>query len=68
MDPNEFVETISKNGQVPSFVGEVARRKALSIVLSEAIVTDKSKNPVDLGEFLKGDNSSQDSHAGHDHD
>jgi hypothetical protein len=37
-------------------------------VLSEAIVTDKAKNPVDLGEFLKGDNSSQDSHAGHDHD
>jgi trigger factor len=68
MDPNQFVETISKNGQVPAFVGEVARRKALSIVLSEAIVTDKANNPVDLGEFLKGDNSSQDSHAGHDHD
>ena len=68
MDPNEFVETISKNGQVPAFVGEVARRKALSIVLSEAIVTDKAKNPVDLGEFLKSDNEASDSHAGHDHD
>jgi trigger factor len=68
MDPNEFVETISKNGQVPAFVGEVARRKALSIVLSEAIVTDKAKNPVDLGEFLKSDNESSDPHAGHDHD
>jgi hypothetical protein len=31
--------------------------------LSEAIVTDKANNPVDLGEFLKGDNASQDSHA-----
>jgi trigger factor len=68
MDPNEFVETISKNGQVPAFVGEVARRKALSIVLSEAIVTDKAKNAVDLGEFLKSDNEASDSHAGHDHD
>jgi trigger factor len=68
MDPNEFFETISKNGQVPAFVGEVARRKALSIVLSEAIVTDKAKNPVDLGEFLKSDNEASDSHAGHDQD
>jgi len=68
MDPNEFIETISKNGQVPAFVGEVARRKALSIVLSEAHVTDKAGNAVDLGEFLKTDDQGSDSHAGHDHD
>jgi hypothetical protein len=37
-------------------------------VLSEAIVTDKAKNAVDLGEFLKSDNEASDSHAGHDHD
>jgi trigger factor len=68
MDPNEFFETISKNGQVPAFVGEVARRKALSIVLSEAIVTDKAKNPVDLEKKKKSDNEASDSHAGHDQD
>jgi trigger factor len=68
MNPNEFIETISKNGQVPAFVAEVARRKALSVVLSEAIVTDKSGNKVDLEEFLKSDNQDADAHAGHDHD
>ena len=68
MEPNEFIETISKNGQVPAFVGEVARRKALSIVLSEAHVSDKAGNAVDLGEFLKTDDQGSDSHAGHDHD
>lgn len=67
MNPNEFIETISKNGQVPSFVGEVARRKALSLVLAQAEVTDKSGNSVDLGEFLKSDESAEDTHAGHDH-
>jgi trigger factor len=68
MDPNEFIETISKNGQLPAIVGEVARRKALSIVLSEAHVTDKAGNAVDLGEFLKTDDQGSEPHAGHDHD
>jgi trigger factor len=68
MDPNEFIETISKNGQVPAFVGEVSRRKALHAVLSEAVVTDKAGAAVDLTEFLKGTATPEQSHAGHDHD
>jgi trigger factor len=68
MAPNDFIETISKNGQVPAFVGEVSRRKALSIVLSEAIVTDKAGKAVDLADFMKNDQAADDSHAGHDHD
>ncbi len=69
MEPNEFIETISKNGQVPAFVGEVSRRKALHVVLSEATVTDKAGTAVDLTDFLKGTSSQgTDEHAGHDHD
>jgi trigger factor len=67
MDPNEFIETISKNGQVPAFVGEVSRRKALHAVLAEAVVTDKAGASVDLTEFLKGTATPEQSHAGHDH-
>jgi len=71
MEPNEFIETISKNGQVPAFVAEVSRRKALHVVLAEATVTDKAGAAVDLTDFLKGTSQvAQDAgeHAGHDHD
>jgi trigger factor len=71
MEPNEFIETISKNGQVPAFVGEVSRRKALHVVLAEATVTDKAGAAVDLTDFLKGTSqvaTDAGDHAGHDHD
>jgi trigger factor len=51
MDPNEFVKILSENGQIPSMVGEVARNKALAIVLGKATVTDSNGNKVDLSEF-----------------
>lgn len=51
MDPNEFVQILSQQGQIPAMVGEVARNKALAIALGKAKVTDASGNPVDLAEF-----------------
>jgi len=51
MDPNEFVKILSENGQIPSMVGEVARNKALAIVLGKAEVTDSNGAKVDLSEF-----------------
>jgi trigger factor len=51
MDPNEFVKVLSENGQIPSMVGEVARNKALAIVLGKAVVTDSNGKKVDLAEF-----------------
>ena len=51
MDPNEFVQVLSQNGQIPAMVGEVARNKALAIALGKAKVTDAAGNPVDLSEF-----------------
>ena len=69
MDVNEFISTVDQNGQIPMFVGEVARRKALAVVLEHATVTDSKGKAVDLTEFLKSDDEAGiDPHAGHDHD
>lgn len=51
MDPSEFVQALSSNGQIPSMVAEVARNKALAIVLGKAQVVDSNGKPVDLSEF-----------------
>jgi trigger factor len=48
MEPNEFAKAVEEAGQVPAMVGEVARRKALALVLEQATVTDASGRPVDL--------------------
>lgn len=69
MDPNEFVKTVDEQGQIPSFVAEVARRKALSFVLEHAKVSDSAGKSVDLAEFAKtGEDFTPESHEGHDHD
>ena len=68
MSPNDFIKTVSEQGQVPMFVAEVSRRKALALVVDAAEVTDKSGKKVDLSEFTKMDSGSVDDHAGHDHD
>jgi trigger factor len=51
MEPNEFVQILSQQGQIPAMVGEVARNKALAIALGKAKVTDAEGNAVDLSEF-----------------
>lgn len=68
MDANEFIKTIDEAGQIPAYVGEVARRKALTIALESATVVDKKGKAVDLSEFLKSDaEAAVDDHEGHDH-
>ena len=52
MDPNEFVKILSENGQIPSMVGEVARNKALAIILGRTEVVDTNGAKVDLTEFV----------------
>jgi trigger factor len=51
MDPSEFVQALSGNGQIPSMVAEVARNKALAIALGKAEVVDSNGAVVDLAEF-----------------
>ena len=68
MDPNEFVKAVDAQGQIPSFVAEVARRKALSLVLEAAKVSDSDGKSVDLAEFAKTDDGfTPENHEGHDH-
>ncbi len=69
MEPNEFVKVVDEQGQIPSFVAEVARRKALSVVLETAAVVDSDGKKVDLAEFTKTDDGfAPENHEGHDHD
>jgi len=84
MDPNEFVKILSESNQIPAMVAEVARNKALAIILSKAKVVDTNGKAVDISEFttlaedgdgenLVGADSGAgtlggDDHAGHDHD
>ncbi len=74
MDPNEFVKILSESNQIPAMVAEVARNKALAIILSKAKVVDTDGKAVDISEFTtlaadgEGDNLlDADDHAGHDH-
>lgn len=52
MDPNEFAQAIDQQGQIPSIVQEVARRKALAAVLDQARVTDSAGAQIDLDELV----------------
>ncbi|KGN39169.1 trigger factor [Knoellia subterranea] len=52
MDPNQFAQAIDQQGQVPSMVQEVARRKALAAVLEKAVVTDTAGTTIDLNELV----------------
>ena len=68
MDPNEFIRTIDEQGQIPAYVAELARRKALSAVLETAVVTDKKGKAVDITGFLgTGMESADEDHEGHNH-
>ena len=70
MDPNEFAQTIDQQGQIPSIVQEVARRKALAAVLDKATVTDTAGAPIDLDDLVpqaEGHDHEGHDHEGHDH-
>jgi trigger factor len=48
MTPDAFAKAVDEAGQIQGMVAEVARRKALAVVLEQATVTDASGNTVDL--------------------
>ncbi|GMA31890.1 trigger factor [Litorihabitans aurantiacus] len=55
VDPNEFVQNADKTGQIPVFVGELARNKSLALALRQVSVTDGDGNAVDLTPFIGSD-------------
>ncbi|MEH3089064.1 MAG: trigger factor [Microbacterium arborescens] len=52
MAPQDFVNALQQNGQLPVMVGEVARNKALAIALGKVKVVDTDGKPVDLTGFI----------------
>ena len=52
MEPGEFVKVLDENGQIPGMIGEVARNKALAVVLTQVSVVDSDGRPVDLSAFV----------------
>ncbi|BDZ40729.1 trigger factor [Paraoerskovia sediminicola] len=52
MDPNQFIQSLDQNGQIPAMVGEVARSKALAVALRDVEVVDSEGKAVDLSEFI----------------
>jgi trigger factor len=74
MEPQEFVQVLDQNGQIPAMVGEVARNKALAIVLDKAVVTDTNGKVIDVSEFTTVTRDADqpfvevDGHEGHDHE
>ena len=51
VSPQQFVEIMQQNNQMPQLVGEVARSKAILYVLEAATITDTAGNAVDISEF-----------------
>lgn len=51
VSPQQFVEIMQQNNQMPQLVGEVARSKAILYVLEAAKIVDTEGNAVDISEF-----------------
>jgi len=51
MAPQDFIQAIQQGGQLPALMGDVARNKALSIVLGKVQVVDTNGAPVDVSDF-----------------
>jgi trigger factor len=52
MQPQEFIEVLQQNNQLQSMFGEVARSKAIGVLLGKVEVVDTTGAAVDLSEFV----------------
>jgi len=52
MQPQEFVDVLQQNNQIPSMIAEVARSKAIAVLLGKVKVVDTDGNPVDVSDFI----------------
>lgn len=55
VDPNEFIQNADRSGQIPVFVGELARNKALALALRKVTVKDSDGDVIDLTPFIGSD-------------
>ena len=61
MSPDQFAQQVVEGGQVPMLVGEVARGKALAVVVEAATVKDTNGELVDLDDEDEDEASAEDS-------
>ena len=52
MAPQELVQALEANGQLPVLLGDILRGKTLSTLLGRVTVVDDKGEPVDLSDFL----------------
>ncbi|MFD6291776.1 trigger factor [Streptomyces sp. NPDC060205] len=64
MSPDQFAQAVVEGGQVPMLVGEVARGKALAVVVEAATVKDTNGEVVDLDDEDEDETSTEDSAEG----
>ncbi|WP_375388412.1 trigger factor [uncultured Amnibacterium sp.] len=55
MQPQEFIEVLQQNNQLQSMFGEVARSKAIGVLLGKVEVVDTTGAAVDLSDFIVAD-------------
>lgn len=55
LDPNTFISQADSSGQIPMYVAELSRNKAVALALRKAKVVDASGNDVDLSEYIGSD-------------
>ena len=51
MNPEEFAKILTDNQQIPSIVADVARNKAIAIILGKAKVVDTKGKAIDMSAF-----------------
>ena len=59
MPPQEFVNALQENNQLPAIVGEVARNKALAVALGKVNVVDTNGKTVDLTGFVAAEDEDE---------
>ncbi|MEU1970565.1 trigger factor [Microbacterium sp. NPDC019599] len=59
MAPQDFVNALQENNQLPAMVGEVARNKALAVALGKVSVVDTNGAAVDLTGFVAVDDEDE---------
>lgn len=55
MEPQAFIETVEKSGQLPAMVAEVSRSKAIAVALRRVTVQDTTGAEVDLAQVVGRD-------------
>lgn len=59
MAPQDFVEALQQNNQLPALVGEVARSKAVAVALGQVVVVDTNGKVVDLTGIVVDDEAEE---------